>query len=67
MQDGIDDDRVEGSAKNLGGKLKEGLGKLTGDAKLQGDGKADQAEGKVQNAVGGLKDGLRNAVDSGHR
>ena len=43
MQDGIDDDRIEGSAKNLGGKLKEGLGKLTGDAKLQGDGKADLA------------------------
>ena len=67
MQDGIDDDRIEGSAKNLGGKLKEGLGKLTGDAKLQGDGKADQAEGKVKNAVGGLKDGLRNAIHGRQR
>ena len=67
MQDGIDNDRIEGSAKKLGGKLKEGLGKLTGDAKLQADGKGDQAEGKVQNAVGGVKDGLRNAIDGGHR
>jgi uncharacterized protein YjbJ (UPF0337 family) len=29
---------------------------MVGDAKLPADGKADQAEGKVQNAVGGLKD-----------
>jgi len=58
-KDGIDHDRVEGSAKNVGGKLKEGLGKLTGDAKLQGDGKADQIEGKTQNAVGGIKDKAR--------
>ncbi len=55
----MDKDRVEGAAKNMGGKAKEGLGKLTGDAKLQGEGKADQAEGKIQNAVGGLKDTLK--------
>lgn len=67
MKDGIDDDRVEGSTKNLGGKLKEGLGNLTGDAKLKGDGKADQAEGKVQNATGGIKDSVRNAIDGGDR
>ena len=29
------------------------------DAKLEADGKADKIEGKVQNAVGGLKDTLR--------
>jgi uncharacterized protein YjbJ (UPF0337 family) len=51
-----DKDRVEGSAKNMGGKLKEGVGNLTGDSKMQAEGKGDQAEGKVQNAVGGIKD-----------
>ncbi len=55
----MDDDRVEGSAKNMKGKLKEGLGKAVGDAKLEGEGKGDQAAGKVQNAVGGIKDALR--------
>ena len=30
-----------------------------GDAKLQSDGKADKVEGKVQNAIGGLKDALK--------
>jgi uncharacterized protein YjbJ (UPF0337 family) len=56
---GVDKDRVEGSAKNMGGKLKEGLGKATGDSKTEAEGKADQAKGKVQNAVGGIKDSLK--------
>lgn len=30
-----------------------------GDAKLQVDGKAEQVDGKVQNAVGGLNDTLK--------
>lgn len=55
-----DQDRIEGSAKNVGGKIKEGVGKMTGDSKLQAEGKADQVEGKVQNAVGGVKDTLRD-------
>jgi len=54
-----DHDRVEGAAKNLGGNIKEAAGKLTGDEKLKAEGRADQVEGKVQNAVGGLKDTLR--------
>ncbi|MBC1181162.1 CsbD family protein [Brevundimonas sp. WCHBH090558] len=55
-----DHDRIEGAAKNIGGKIKEGVGKVTGDTKLQAEGKADQVEGKVQNAVGGAKDSLRD-------
>lgn len=55
----VDKDRVEGSATNLGGKLKEGAGKLTGDEKLKNEGVADQVKGKVQNAVGGIKDALK--------
>ncbi|WP_336492142.1 CsbD family protein [Methylobacterium nigriterrae] len=55
----VDKDRVEGSATNLGGKVKEGAGKLTGDEKLKNEGVADQVKGKVQNAVGGVKDALK--------
>ena len=36
-----------------------GIGKAEGDAKLQSHGKADKVEGKVQNAIGGLKDSLK--------
>ncbi len=49
----MDKDRTKGSATNMGGKLKEGAGKLTGDSKLQAEGKMDQGKGKVQNALGG--------------
>jgi uncharacterized protein YjbJ (UPF0337 family) len=55
----MDKDRIAGSAKEVKGAIKEGIGKVVGDAKLQADGKADKAEGKVQNAIGGLKDALR--------
>jgi uncharacterized protein YjbJ (UPF0337 family) len=54
-----DHDRIEGAAKNMGGNIKEAAGKLTGDEKLKTEGRADQAEGKIQNAVGGIKDTLR--------
>ncbi|GEP03245.1 CsbD family protein [Methylobacterium oxalidis] len=55
----VDNDRVEGSATNLGGKVKEGAGRLTGDEKLKNEGIADQVKGKVQNAVGSVKDVLK--------
>src|SRR5690606_21005446 len=55
-----DHDRGEGSAKQMGGKVKEAAGDLTGDQKLKAEGKADRMEGKVQNAVGGVKDALRD-------
>ena len=57
-----DHDRVEGAAKNIGGKIKDTAGKVTGDEKLQAEGKADQVSGKVQNAVGGAKDSVRDAL-----
>ena len=55
----VDKDRIQGSAVQAKGKVKEGVGKVTGDSKLESEGKADQFTGKVQNAVGGLKDTLR--------
>lgn len=54
-----DQDRIDGAAKNLGGKAKEFAGDVTGDEKLKAEGKADQVSGKVQNAVGGMKDAIR--------
>ena len=52
----MDKDRVAGSAKKIKGSIKEVVGKTAGNAKLEAEGKADKVEGKVQNAVGGLKD-----------
>jgi uncharacterized protein YjbJ (UPF0337 family) len=55
----MDKDRIKGSAQQAKGVIKEVVGKVSGDSKLQADGKADQVAGKIQNAVGGLKDTLR--------
>ena len=55
----LDKDRIAGSAQQIKGAVKQVAGKALGDAKLEADGKADKIEGKVQNAVGGLKDTLR--------
>jgi uncharacterized protein YjbJ (UPF0337 family) len=55
----MDKDRVEGSAKEIKGKTKEVAGKVLGDAKLESEGKADRVAGKIQNAVGGVKDTLK--------
>ena len=52
-------DKIEGTAKELQGAAKETVGKVTGDTKLEWSGKADKVEGKVQNAIGGLKDALK--------
>jgi uncharacterized protein YjbJ (UPF0337 family) len=58
----MDKDRIEGSAKQLKGKIKEVAGKVTGDEKTKQEGRADQVEGKVQNTVGGAKDKLREIM-----
>ena len=55
----VDKDRIEGSAGQAKGKIKEVAGKVIGDSKLEADGKADQVAGKIQNAIGGVKDALR--------
>jgi uncharacterized protein YjbJ (UPF0337 family) len=57
----MDKDRIQGAAEQAKGKIKEKAGKMTGDQKLQTEGKADKAAGKVQNTVGGLKDSLRDS------
>ncbi|WP_192359766.1 CsbD family protein [Mesorhizobium mediterraneum] len=55
-----DKDRVIGSAKRAKGTVKQVVGKVIGDAKLEAEGTAaDKVEGSVQNAIGGLKDALK--------
>jgi uncharacterized protein YjbJ (UPF0337 family) len=59
----VDKDRIAGAGKQIKGKIKDTAGKATGDTKLQSEGKADKAKGKVQSTVGGLKDKARESVE----
>lgn len=58
----MDKDRVAGAAKQAQGAIKKSVGEALGDPKLVVEGKNDKAEGKVQSAVGGLKDAMRDII-----
>ncbi len=59
----MDKNRVEGSFEEAKGKVKETVGKATGDRKLEGEGKGDQIAGKAQNAYGQAKDAAKDATE----
>ena len=55
-------DEVEGAGKQAKGAIKDAVGGLTGNEKLQAEGKLDKVEGKVQSKVGEVKDRARDAL-----
>ena len=57
------DQRIEGTANSVAGSVKEGLGNLTGDTKLQVEGKLQDAKGKALDAYGRVIDGLDGLAD----
>ena len=58
------DDRISGSAKNIGGQVEEGFGRVTGDEKTQLQGKAKQAEGTLQDVYGQAKETAADAAEA---
>ncbi len=59
----MDKDRIEGAAKQVKGTIKEAIGKVTGDTKIQAEGMAGKAAGKVQSGVGEAKDSARSILN----
>ena len=49
-------DRIEGKVKDVAGRVERQAGEWTGDTKAQVKGAAKQAEGKLQNTWGKVKD-----------
>jgi uncharacterized protein YjbJ (UPF0337 family) len=60
----VDENRVEGTARNLGGKVQEGLGKVTGSARTQAEGLANQAAGAAQDLYGQAADTARGTASN---
>jgi uncharacterized protein YjbJ (UPF0337 family) len=58
----MNEDRFSGTARNLGGKVEEGVGRATGDAKTQIQGKLDQAAGAAQDLYGQAADAAIDTV-----
>jgi uncharacterized protein YjbJ (UPF0337 family) len=48
----MNEDRIAGTARNIGGKLEEGVGRATRDIKEQVQGRLDQAAGTAQDLYG---------------
>jgi uncharacterized protein YjbJ (UPF0337 family) len=48
-------DKIIGETDEIKGKVKEGLGKLTGNRDLEEEGKDDQVKGSVRKKVGEIK------------
>jgi uncharacterized protein YjbJ (UPF0337 family) len=56
-------DQIKGKAKDIGGKVQEEVGKVTGSSEQQAKGLSKQVEGKVQEKAGDLRD----AINKGNR
>ncbi len=60
----VDENEVEGTVRDVGGKLQDAVGGLTGDSETQARGRINQAAGQAQKAIGSLAEDLRdNVVD----
>ena len=57
----MDREHVKGAADKVKGAIKDSAGKLTGNTKLQTEGKIDKATGAAHNVAGDVKDAVRNA------
>ena len=53
------DDKASNKIEDLGGKAKEGLGKVTGDKDTQNEGKIDQSKSSLKDAGEKVKDALK--------
>jgi uncharacterized protein YjbJ (UPF0337 family) len=60
----MDENRVAGTARNVGGKVEEGFGKTVGDVTREFKGKADQAVGTAQDLYGQAKDTAAQAMSA---
>ena len=54
-------DKGEHKAEDLAGKVKEGLGDVTGDRDMQAEGQAEQSKADVKQAGDNVADALRDA------
>lgn len=58
------DDKASNKAEDLKGRAKEGAGKATGNERLEGEGKGDQASASIKDAGEKVKDAGKNVKDA---
>jgi uncharacterized protein YjbJ (UPF0337 family) len=55
----MDKEHIKGAADKTSGAMKEAAGKITGNEKLEAEGKFDKVKGEVRQGVGDVKDQLK--------
>jgi uncharacterized protein YjbJ (UPF0337 family) len=58
----MDENRIEGTTRNIGGKAQEGFGRMTGDTKTKAEGMMNQATGAAQDLYGQTADVARQSA-----
>ena len=53
-------DRLEGTARDMGGRVQETVGDMTGDSKTQARGLYNQASGQAQQAASQVSDLIKD-------
>ena len=56
------ENKVTGKTNEVIGNVKQGVGKAVGSEKLEAEGKIQEIKGKGQQAVGAVKDAVKEAV-----
>ena len=59
----MDEHRATGTAKHLGGKIEEGIGRVAGDMQTQAKGQAKQMQGAAEDLYGQAKDAAGSITD----
>ncbi|WP_022711785.1 CsbD family protein [Pseudochrobactrum sp. AO18b] len=56
-------DKIKGLANEAAGNVKQAVGKATGSAKLEAEGRAQELKGEAPQAKGKAKDTIKKFVD----
>jgi uncharacterized protein YjbJ (UPF0337 family) len=60
----MDENRIVGTARDIGGKAQESFGRMAGDAEIQSKGIANQVQGTAQDLYGRARDSASQLADA---
>lgn len=59
----MNEDRIEGTAKKVTGKVREAVGKVANDQQAEAKGRLNQAVGTVQDGYGKVREKVKDLID----
>ena len=60
----MDENRIAGTARNVGGKAEEALGRVTGNSKLEAEGAVNRLTGAAQDLYGQARDSASDMAET---